>query len=160
MIKKVSKIQRIRKYSYPGILFILAITGFAQMPVFKRYYIADIPGLGWLAQFYTTHFIHYGAAALFFGLSAYLAADFLLMKRKKLKITASGYLRGILLCGIAATGILLVIRNSFFVPFSPETVIFLDIGHLGLVMIFLWVAFAAFIRRRSWTIPRQIGNRQ
>ena len=29
-------------------VFFLALSGFGQMPIFKRYYIADIPGLGWL----------------------------------------------------------------------------------------------------------------
>ncbi len=35
-------------------LFFSALTGFAQMPIFKRYYVADLPGLGWLAEYYVT----------------------------------------------------------------------------------------------------------
>ena len=50
------------KYSYVAILSFLTLSGFGQMPIFKRYYIADIPGLGWLAKFYITHYIHYGHA--------------------------------------------------------------------------------------------------
>jgi len=47
------------RYLYLITLFFLVLTGFGQMPVFKRYYIADIPGLGWLAQFFVTHYMHY-----------------------------------------------------------------------------------------------------
>jgi len=44
----------IRAMSLPGHWFylitviFLVLSGFGQMPIFKRYYIADIPGLGWL----------------------------------------------------------------------------------------------------------------
>ena len=31
-------------------LFFSALSGFAQMHIFKRYYIADLPGFGWLAE--------------------------------------------------------------------------------------------------------------
>ena len=47
------------RYFYLLTVLLLTLTGFGQMPIFKRYYIADIPGFGWLAQFYVTHYIHY-----------------------------------------------------------------------------------------------------
>ncbi len=74
-------------------LFGLVLSGFAQMPIFKRYYIADIPGLGWLAQFYVTHLIHYLAAIIFIGISAYLLVDYLMVRRKQIRLSGSGYLR-------------------------------------------------------------------
>ena len=37
------------RYFYLMTVFFLTLTGFGNMPIFKRYYIADIPGLGWLA---------------------------------------------------------------------------------------------------------------
>ena len=58
--------KKIIRYLYLISLFFLVLTGFGQMPVFKRYYIADIPGLGWLAQFFVTHYMHYLFAILFF----------------------------------------------------------------------------------------------
>ena len=63
------------RYVYLITVFLLTLTGFGQMPVFKRYYIADIPGLGWLAQFYVTHYIHYLGAIVFLALLAYLVVD-------------------------------------------------------------------------------------
>ena len=56
---------------YIMLVFMMALTGFGQMPIFKRYYIADIPGLGWLAAYWVTHYIHYLGAALLLGIGAY-----------------------------------------------------------------------------------------
>ena len=38
------------RYVYLITVFFLTLSGFGQMPIFKRYYIADIPGFGWLAR--------------------------------------------------------------------------------------------------------------
>lgn len=43
----------------------LIFSGFGQMPMYKRYRIADLPGLGWSADYSVTLVIHYVAAALF-----------------------------------------------------------------------------------------------
>jgi hypothetical protein len=70
-----------RRMTYGLILFFITLTGFAQMPIFARYYISDIPGLGWLAQFYVTHLIHYGMAALLLGFGGYVAMEYVLTRR-------------------------------------------------------------------------------
>jgi hypothetical protein len=98
-----------------------ALTGFAQMPIFKRYYIADLPGLGWLAQFYTTYWLHYVSAIAFLAIAAYLMTDYFLLKRKSRRITFFGYVRGIMLLIILATGALLVYRNLPGIPLPPES---------------------------------------
>lgn len=43
----------------------LIFSGFGQMPMYKRYRIADLPGLGWSADYSVTIVIHYLAAMLF-----------------------------------------------------------------------------------------------
>ena len=90
------------RWFYLITIFCLTLTGFGQMPIFKRYYIADIPGLGWLAEFFITHYIHYLGAILFLGFAAYMIIDYLLLKRKSRRMTATGYLRSALLAGILA----------------------------------------------------------
>ena len=124
------------------------------MPIFKRYYIADIPGLGWLAEFFVTHYIHYLGAIVLLALIAYLAADYLILKRNSRRLTASGYIRLVLLAGILVSGGLLVIRNLTGTHFSPGLVIFLDITHLGLVMVLLFVGLYCLIRKKHWTTAR------
>jgi hypothetical protein len=141
---------RTLKYVYIATLFLLALSGFAQMPIFKRYYIADIPGLGWLDQFYTTHFLHYLGAAVILGLAAHALAGFFLTGRKRFAISASGLARGALLAGIFISGIFLVVKNSLFAPFSPSVIIFMDLFHLGLVMLFFLYALFCLIAKKGW----------
>ena len=55
---------------YASTLAVMALTGFGQMPIYNRYYMSDIPGLGWLADFYATRYVHYiGASVLLAGFS-------------------------------------------------------------------------------------------
>jgi hypothetical protein len=69
-------------------------------------------------------------------------------------MTASGYTRLALLCAILASGGLLVIRNLAGTKFSPAFIIFLDVTHLGLVMVFLFVSLYCLIRKKHWTTDR------
>lgn len=131
-------------------VFILTLTGFGQMPIFKRYYIADIPGLGWLAKFYVTHYMHYLFAILLVAFIAYVIFDYLLLYRKKRKITVLGYIRGVLIAGLVITGVLLVIRNFTGYRFHPDFIVFLDVAHLGLVMALLMVGLYCIIFKKSW----------
>ena len=124
------------------------------MPIFKRYYIADIPGLGWLAKFYVTHYIHYMAAVLLLARIAYRVVEHITAKHSAKKLTASGYLRGILLGGISITGIFLVIRNLKEIWLSPDFIIFLDVIHLGLVIVFILAALYCRLLKKPWTPVR------
>jgi putative Mn2+ efflux pump MntP len=142
------------RYVYLLTVLLLTLTGFGQMPIFKRYYIADIPGLGWLAQFYVTHYIHYLAAILILALVAYMIIDYLILQKKHMRLTASGYVRGAILAGIFVSGIFLVIRNLVGSRFEPGFIIFLDLTHLGLVMAFLMVAGYCLVRKRRWVKQR------
>jgi len=135
-------------------VLLLALTGFGQMPIFKRYYIADIPGFAWLGEFFVTHYIHYLAAVLFIAFSAFMLIDYLLSKRRLRRMTATGYLRGALLAGILASGIFLVVRNLAGSGFSSGFIIFLDLCHLGLVMAFIFVSLYCLIFKKQWTTVR------
>ena len=151
----ISKVpNRTVRYVYLTTVLLLTLSGFGQMPIFKRYYIADIPGLGWLAQFYVTHYIHYLAAILILALVAYMIIDYLILQKKHLRLTASGYVRGAILAGILVSGLLLVIRNLSGSRFAPEFIIFLDLAHLGLVMSFLLTAVYCLVRKRRWLTQR------
>lgn len=142
------------RYTFMVSLFFSALSGFAQMPIFKRYYLADIPGLGWLAQYYTTFYLHYISATVLMAIVAYLVTTYWLISRPALRISFWGYLRGMLLLLILATGILLVFRNMPGYRFSPLFVTILDFAHLGMVMAFLGSALLAGLLKRSWLISR------
>ena len=138
------------QYFYLITAFFLVLTGFGQMPIFKRYYIADIPGLGWLAKFYVTHYMHYLFAILLIGITTYIIVEYLLINRINIKITVSGYIRGATLLGLMVTGILLVIRNLSGILFAPSLIIFLDLFHLTLVMIFLVTGLYCIVFKKQW----------
>jgi len=147
-------VSRPLRWIYLTTTFFLVLSGFGQMPIFKRYYIADIPGLGWLAEFLVTHYIHYLGAIVLLALIAYLAADYLILKRNSRRLTASAYIRLVFLTGILVSGGLLVIRNLTGTHFSSEFIIFLDITHLGLVVALLIVSLYCLIRKKHWTTIR------
>ena len=150
----ISAISLPGRWFYLIAVFFLTLSGFGQMPIFKRYYIADIPGLGWLAEFYITHYIHYLVAILFLAFTAYMIIDYLLSKRKSRRVTVTGYVRSALLAGILASGIFLVIRNLAGSNLSSDFIIFLDLCHLGLVMAFLFVSLVCLIYKKQWTTIR------
>ena len=135
---------------------VMAFTGFGQMPIFKRYYIADIPGMGWAANFYVTHYIHYLGAILLLGLLAYCVIDYLLSGRREYRLTASAWVRILLLAGIVITGIFRVLKNLPDVVFSPGFTLFIDIAHLGFMMFYLIAALLFLILKSGWI--RGIGD--
>jgi hypothetical protein len=135
-------------------VLIMALTGFGQMPIYKRYYMSDIPAFGWLADFYITRYVHYLGAALLLGLLSYFLFDYFFLKRKNLKITLTGYVRIALLAGIVITGILFVVKNFPVHFFSHGFIISLNLAHLGLVMAFLLVSLYCLIFKKKWTSIR------
>ena len=134
-----------------SILF-LVISGFGQMPVFKRYYIADIPGLEWLAQFYTTHIIHYVAAMVLIGLVFYIIFDNIFSRDKALTITSSVYAKIAMILVLMTTGVLMMIKNFTGTPFPPNFIIFLDLTHLFFCVIFLVYSLHTLLTRQKGII--------
>ena len=139
------------KKSYILLFTVLAFTGFGQMPIFKRYFIADIPGMGWTADFYMTHYIHYIGAIFLLGLVAYCILDYFLAGRREFSLTGSAYVRILLLGGIVITGIFRVLKNLPDVVFSPGFTLFIDISHLGFMMFYLFAALFFLIFKSGWT---------
>ena len=132
-------------------LFLMTLTGFAQMPIFKRYYIADIPGLGWLARFYLTHSLHYILASVLLGLGAYVLANLILNKRGLAGLTPSGKVKGLLILGLIFSGGFMVVRNLSGVYFSHTAIHVMNLVHLGLCMALLVVSAVTFAGGRKWT---------
>ncbi len=139
---------KLRKYIYGITFFFLVLTGFGQMPVYKRYYISDIPGLGWLSQFYLTHVMHYIASSVLIALAVYVIISYVF--KGSGRITGSGYFKIFILAGLIVSGVLLVIRNLPGVFLDHNLIIVLDLTHLGLCMMLLGVSFYTLITKKSW----------
>jgi hypothetical protein len=136
-------------------LFFMALTGFGQMPIYNRYYMSDIPGLGWLADFYITRNIHYIGAVVLLGLASYVAIDFILSKRRQARLSSSGWVRAALLTAIVFSGGLIVIKNFPYVHLSDGFIIALDLFHLAAVMAFLTANLVCLIAKKKWKIFSQ-----
>lgn len=140
----------LRRYVYGITLLFITLSGFGQMPIFKRYYIADIPGLGWLAQFYMTHIIHYISATVLITLTTYALFDFVFKRAGLKKITGFGYSKIAILAGLIISGGLMVFKNLPDVYFSHNAIIALDLTHLGLCMMLLSVSFYTLVWKKRW----------
>jgi hypothetical protein len=138
----------IRKFIYGITFFFLVLTGFGQMPVYKRYYISDIPGLDWISHFYITHMMHYIASFILISLAIYVLISFVLKGAGT--ITATGYIKVFTLAGLIASGVLLVIRNLPGVFLGHNLIIALDLIHLGLCMMLIAVSIYTLITKKSW----------
>lgn len=147
------KERRFLKIVYLVSLIIMIFTGFGQMPVFKRYYLADIPGFGWTADFYFTHYIHYLGAIFLISLFSFLILDFFLIGRKEFRLSPASYFRIFFLAAIVLTGIFRVLKNLPHILFSPGFTLFIDTAHLGFTMIFLLAALLFKILKKGWIIP-------
>jgi len=140
------------KILYTLTLIFMALTGFGQMPIYNRYYMSDIPGLGWLADFYITRNIHYIGAVILLGLAFYVASSFILSKRKQIRLTANGKVRTVLLSAIVVSGALIVIKNFPYIHFSDGFIIGLNLFHLAGVMAFLVTNLVCRITKKRWAV--------
>jgi hypothetical protein len=141
---------RLVKPFYMVLLLVMGLTGFGQMPIFKRYYIADIPGLGWLAQYYVTHKIHYLGAVLLLALIGYTVTVYLVMMRKTFDLTRSAYVNIVLLAAIVVTGIFRTLKNLPDIVFSPGFTMFVDISHLGFMLALMFFGIFTFATKGTW----------
>lgn len=122
----------------PGItIAMLAVTGFAQMPIFKRYYIADIPGFGWLAKFYVTHYMHYLLAVVLLAFLGHRSVSWFLGRKRGSGTVWTTKIKRLILAGLVATGMMLVVRNFPGYHFSPGVLVALDLTHLGLTVLLM-----------------------
>jgi hypothetical protein len=139
---------------YGSTLAVMALTGFGQMPIYNRYYLSDLPGFGWLADFYATRHLHYIGAAVLLGILAFVAFDYLFLQRRRARLTATGGVRLGLLAGIVVSGALIVVKNFPHVHFSDGAVIGLNLFHMGTVMVFLLTNLICRLTRKRWTAAR------
>ncbi len=139
-----------RKQLYWVTLLFITLSGFGQMPIFKRYYIADIPGFGWLAKFYITHTLHYVSAIVLIALAFYLIAEFLLNKKEFACITRTGAVNMVILLGLIVSGAMMVYKNLPGVYWGHGLISFLDIFHLISCMMLLALSFFTVIKKKKW----------
>jgi hypothetical protein len=134
----------------------LVVSGLGQMPLFKRYYIADIPGLGWTADFFIQHVVHYAAAGMFLFLVTFWATGFLRHHLFAYRLTLWGWLRIGSLSLLIGSGFFRILKNLPQWSFSPEATMLIGWAHLAAAMIFGLLALGArLVGNSSYLAPIQ-----
>jgi len=135
-----------------GIAAVAALfTGFGNMPLWGRYYVADVPGLGWSGDFFINVNVHILAGSLLLAIGAYALTAYLLENRSHtVGLTRSGRIRVFLLALALTTGILMVIKNLPGVHFPMAMLMIFNLSHMAAAMLFMIAALAALIFRHPW----------
>lgn len=61
-------------------IFVLFFSGFGQMPIYKRYFVDQLPGMAWTSDFLVTVNLHYYAAMILVFISVYYLTYLLMSK--------------------------------------------------------------------------------
>lgn len=124
----------------------LSLTGMMQMPLAKRYFLTDLPGMAWTGDFFFVHKLHYVFAAILLFVVGLAAMNWLLEWRDKLCLTPMGGIRVILLGGLLVSGGLRVYRNLPGVTLDPTAILVIEWAHMGFAMLMGVAALAALVR--------------
>jgi hypothetical protein len=135
-----------------GIAAVAALfTGFGNMPLWGRYYVADVPGLGWSGDFFINVNVHILAGSLLLAISSYAAANSLVMRRSpSCGLTRSGGIRVFLLALALTTGIIMVIKNLPGIHFPMAMLMIFNFSHMAAAVLFMVAALVALIFRQPW----------
>ncbi len=139
---------RAASWTYGLAIGLALFSGMAQLPIMKRYYIADLPGMAWAADFFATSDLHYLAAALLLMMLAW-------------RLALDGRLAGLswswgprtwwgwgLLGLLALTGAAKAARNwGLYLP--PTTMLVLDLTHLMAAMAFMVTGLVSLVMGRK-----------
>lgn len=134
-------------------IFGALFTGFGNMPLYKRYYIADLPGLGWTGDFYTNLYVHLICGAIVMAISIYFALSYL-SQGNSTKLSKTGTIRAAILALALISGVLMAIKNLPTIHFSFKMGMIFNFLHMGMAMLFLIMALVSVIGRLKWVQKR------
>jgi hypothetical protein len=149
-MKRLEANKTIAGWIYGVLVFLILFTGFGNMPLWKRYYIADIPGLGWSGNFYANVNVHYVAGAVLLGFFFYFFTRRLALRKKNVHLTRSGALRSVLLGLALMTGIFMALKNLPGVRFPFYFLVFMNFFHMMSAMAFMVATLVCWIGRYQW----------
>lgn len=144
---------RVAPWLYGIAIGLALFSGFGQMPLYNRYYLTSVPGLGWSGNFIALSELHYFAAALMLGLLAWRLALDLRESNAAWSWGPRSWWGWSLLALIALTGAAKALRNAgIFLP--PFWLMILDFAHLGGAMAFMFSGLVSLFRPRKDTYLR------
>jgi len=129
-------------------------SGLGQMPILKRYYITDLPLMGWAADFYHLSDLHYLSVALLLGLMAWRLALSARVLDRRWSWGPRTFWGWLLIALLFISGAFKVARN-LGIFLSPTLLMVLDFMHLGSAMAFMVTGLIALLRGRRQPVLGQ-----
>lgn len=143
------------KLLYSTAAVVALFTGFGNMPLWGRYYVADVPGLGWSGDFFINVNVHILAGSMLLAIGAYAITTSLMVRRNRTgRLTRSGKLRGVLLAVSIATGILMVVKNLPGIHFPMASLMIFNLTHMAAAVLFMIAALVCLVFRHPWRQTR------
>jgi hypothetical protein len=149
---------RVARWAWGLAIGLALFSGLGQMPMTKRYYIADLPGMGWSENFYTLGDLHYLSVALVLALIFWRLGLDLRQGGWRFSWGPRSWWGWTLLTVLALTGAGKALRN-LGVFISPSNMLLLDLTHLTTAMIFMFTGlFSLFRRQETAGRPGNLGR--
>jgi hypothetical protein len=142
---------RALRWLFVAAAWVTLFTGFGNMPLYKRYYIANLPGLAWAGDFFSNVQVHYVSGSVMLMLGLFFAVSYAFDKARGVRLTPTGAVRGVILGLALLSGILMALKNLSGVHFHFGTQMFLNFLHLGMGMFFMMFALVCLFARCKWT---------
>jgi hypothetical protein len=130
-------------------ILLLVVSALGQMPLFKRYYLSDMPGLGWTADYLAVYHLHYGAAIVMaFLIPLGISRGFFAGGEQG---ADSAALRAVnIVFALFFGGVIVKIAAGSLGSTLPQTAaVMINMAHLALTFIFILVSPPLWFARRA-----------
>jgi len=138
------------KWMYLGAFLLSVFSGFGNMPIYGRYYVSDVPGLGWSGNFYMNLYVHYLSGAVLLAVSTLFIFLYVRRRGQGTRLTPSGIGRVLLLGLVLVSGVLAAVKNLPAVNLSQAGLMVTAFVHLGAVMFYLFLSLGCKVLKRNW----------
>ncbi len=142
------------KWAYRVAIAVALFTGIGNMPMWGRFFVADIPGFGWSGDFFVNIYVHYLAGALLLAISAYHIVVYRQRSDRRKTLSPSGAVRVALLGLVLVSGLLSAIKNLAFIDLPMTGLMLLVFLHLAGMMAFVFFALVFWLRKKPWMTAR------
>jgi hypothetical protein len=131
-------------------LLVAIFTGFGNMPLYGRYYIADWPGFAWAGDFIVNVQVHYVSGAVLIALLIYCWLNSRKLDAGGRRFTRSGLWRLGLLALTLVSGMIMAIKNLAGVDFPLIGLVAANFLHLGAAVLLIVAVLIGVIGRMQW----------
>jgi hypothetical protein len=138
------------KAAYLVAVTLAMFTGIGNMPMWGRFYVADIPGLGWSGNFWVNIYVHYLCGAVLLATSTYFIIVYRQRGNRRWRLSPTGRLRGAILGVVLVSGVLSAIRNLPFINLPLAGLMTLVFVHLGSAMAYFGFCLACRMMKKPW----------